>query len=253
MTVAVATDFLYACELHDADGITAALAAGLDPNAPLDGKTPVTWLLEMYTRSDAFPACLRTLLDRGATLEPGVLVAVLLNDTAAIERAVRADPASLLHRSTLPSAFTPLDDVTLLHVAAEWGHLAAARVLVDSGADVNARAGVDADGLGGQTPIFHTVNAHANRSAPVMQLLLDAGADATARVAGLTWGRGHEWETTFFDLTPIAYAQLGTLPQMHRDERQITENVRALLAAAGRPVPPLSNVPNRYVARSRAR
>jgi ankyrin repeat protein len=178
---------------------------------------------------------------------------VLLNDTAAIERAVRADPASLLHRSTLPSAFTPLDDVTLLHVAAEWGHLAAARVLVDSGADVNARAGVDADGLGGQTPIFHTVNAHANRSAPVMQLLLDAGADATARVAGLTWGRGHEWETTFFDLTPIAYAQLGTLPQMHRDERQITENVRALLAAAGRPVPPLSNVPNRYVARSRAR
>jgi ankyrin repeat protein len=253
MTMAVATDFFYACELHDADGIAAAIAAGLDPNAPLDGKVPLEWLLEMYTRSDAFPACLRALLDRGAMLGPVAAVPVLLNDAEAIERAASADPAWVHQRVSLPSAFTPLDDVTLLHVAAEWGHLAAARVLLASGADVNARAGVGADGLGGHTPIFHTVNSHANRSAPVMHVLLAAGADATARVAGLTWGRGHEWETTFFELTPIAYAQLGMLPQMHRDERQIVENVRALLAAAGRPVPALPNVPNRYVARSRGR
>lgn len=249
--MAVATDFLYACELHDAEGIGAALAAGLDPNLPFDGKTPVTWLIEMYTRSDAFPACLRALLERGAVLDVPWIAPVLLNDWLAIQQGVQADSAWLRRTLSLPSAFTPLDGVSPLHVAAELGHEAATRTLLAIGADVNARAGVDADGLGGETPIFHTVNSHANRSAPVMQLLLEAGADVRAHVDGLTWGRGFEWETTFFDLTPLSYAQLGPLPQMHRDERDIADNVRALLAAAGRPVPPLPNVPNQYVARSR--
>ncbi|MEZ5419924.1 MAG: hypothetical protein R2708_21625 [Vicinamibacterales bacterium] len=113
---------------------------------------------------------------------------------------------------------------------------------------MEARAALDGDGLGGQTPIFHTVNAHANRGAPILQQLLDHGADAQARVAGLTWGRGFEWETTFFDLTPLAYAQLGLLPQMHRDAHDIDDTVRTLLRAAGRPVPPMPNVPNRYLA-----
>ena len=122
-----------------------------------------------------------------------------------------------------------------------------ARALLALGADVNDRAEVDANGLGGHTPIFHTVKAHADRSRPVTRLLLDAGAAVDAPVAGLVWGRGFEWETTLFDLTPLSYAQLGTLPQMHRDERQIADTVRLLLTAAGRPVPPLANVPNRYL------
>lgn len=249
----IAAGFLHACEIHDPRGIAAALDAGLDPRERFDGRTPVTWLLEMYTRSDAFPACLAVLLDRGASLDVPWIAPVLLNDAGAIERAVKADPTLLHRRLSLPSAFTPLDDSSPLHVAAEFGHEDATRTLLALGADVNARAGVDAEGLGGHTPIFHTVNSNANRSAPVMRLLLEAGADVRARVDGLTWGRGFEWETTFFDLTPIAHAQLGTLPQMHRDERDIAANVRALLMAAGRPVPAMSNVPNRYVERSRTK
>jgi hypothetical protein len=81
----------------------------------------------------------------------------------------------------------------------------------------------------------------------VMELLLDAGARVDMQVAGLTWGRGYDWETTFFDVTPISYAQLGCLPQMHRKEIDIAANLKRLLAAAGRAVPPLANVPNRYV------
>jgi hypothetical protein len=42
-------------------------------------------------------------------------------------------------------------------------------------------------------------------------------------------------------------AQLGLLPQVHRDEEQIYANVRCLLAASGRRVLPLDNVPNRYL------
>jgi ankyrin repeat protein len=132
-------------------------------------------------------------------------------------------------------------------VAAEYGNLDAARALVEAGADVNASAAVDEHGLNGHTPLFHTVNSNRNRSEPIMRLLLAAGAKPDVRVAGITWGKGYEWETTFFDVTPISFAQMGLLPQVHRTERDIYANIRLLLAAAGRKVPPLDNVPNRYL------
>jgi hypothetical protein len=66
------------------------------------------------------------------------------------------------------------------------------------------------------------------------------------RLAGITWGEGFEWETTFFDVTPVSYAQLGLMPQVHRKEQDVYANVR-LLEAARRPLPPLANVPNRYL------
>lgn len=240
-------DLLLACELHDAERLRAVLGAGLDPNAPVRRKRPIEWLVEMYTRSDRFPACARVLLDHGATLDDPELAPVLLNDAPALGERLAARSSLVHHRTTLASAFTPLAGATLLHVAAEFGHLDVARVLVEAGADVNARAATDEHGLDGHTPIFHTVNSHANRSLPLMRLLLDAGADPQVHLPGLTWGRGFEWETTLFDVTAISYAQAGLLPQMHRDERDVYENVRLLLAAAGRPVPPLSNVPNRYL------
>ena len=112
---------------------------------------------------------------------------------------------------------------------------------------MNATAATDEHGLNGHTPLFHTVNSNANRSEPVMRLLLAAGANAAVRLAGITWGMGFEWETTFFDVTPVSYAQLGLMPQVHRRERDIYANIRLLLEAAGRPVPPLANVPNRYL------
>jgi ankyrin repeat protein len=211
------------------------------------GKAPIDWLTEMYPRSDRFAQCLRLLLDRGA--EPGdpSVIPVLLDDADALETAVRADRSLLAHRVSMVSAFTPLEGASLLHVAAEYGNLAAARRLIDMGADVNARAAHDAHGLGGQTPLFHTVNSNANRSEPLLRLLLKAGARTDSRLEGLIWGKGFEWETTLFDVTPLSYAQAGLLPQMHRDERDIYANLRLLLEAAGREVPPLPNVPNRYL------
>lgn len=245
-------DLQLACELHDVRRLGSVLDAGLDPVAPIGGKTPVAWLLEMYTRSDRFTACLRVLLDRGAVVGDALLSAVLLDEPAAVTAAAAADGGRALgQRVSLPSAFTPLEGASLLHVAAEYGHVRSAEVLLHLGVPVDARADIDADGLGGHTPLFHTVNSNANRAAPVMHLLLAAGADPQLRVSGLTWGRGFDWESTFFDLTPIAYAQLGLLPQMHRDPRHIDANVRALLAAAGRPAPAMANVPNRYVADGR--
>lgn len=239
---------LAAFESHSVERIRVILDAGFDPTEPVNGKMPVTYLTEMYFRSDRFPDCLRLLLERGGVLDDPIIAPVLLNDAAAIEAAVRADASRLQYRTSLACAFTPLVGAGLLHIAAEYGHLPAAQKLIELGADVNARADTDADGLNGHTPLFHCVNSNANRSAPLMKLLLSAGARPDIQLAGITWGKGFAWETTCFDVTPVSYAQLGLLPQMHRAERDCYENVKELLRASGRQIPPLGNVPNRYLA-----
>jgi hypothetical protein len=238
---------LEAFELHDPARIRAAIDAGASAVVPIKGKMPVDWLLEMYARSDHFPDCLRTLFAAGAEWPDPLVRAVLLNDAAELGVRLTADPGRVHRHVSLVSAFTPLLDATLLHVAAEYGHLEAAKTLIAKGADVNARAGFDAQGLGGHTPIFHVVNSNANRGVNVMRSLIAAGADCTLRVDGLVWGRGFDWETVCLDVTPVSYAQLGLLPQMHRAETAITANIRDLLTAAGRTVPDFRNVPNRYL------
>jgi hypothetical protein len=241
-------DLLCAFETHDVDKIRGILDRGVDARSTIKGKTLTNNLIEMYARSDAFPACLRLLLDRGATLDDPRIAPVLLDDADALAAALRREPSLIEHRTSMVSAFTALEGASLLHVAAEFGNVRAARVLLEMGADVNARAAVDDYGLNGQTPLFHTVNAAWNRSAPLMRLLLDAGATADVRLAGLVWGRGMEWETTLFDVKPISYAQFDLLPQVGRAERDICDNIIRLLEASNRRVPPLGNVPNRHLA-----
>ncbi len=67
-----------------------------------------------------------------------------------------------------------------------------AQVLIEMGADVNARAAIDEYDLNGQTPLFHTVNSSHNRSAPILRLLLQAGARTDISLRGITRGKGFE-------------------------------------------------------------
>jgi ankyrin repeat protein len=94
---------------------------------------------------------------------------------------------------------------TLLHVAAEYGNVEAARLLLDRGADVNARATVDESGAGGQTPIFHAVTQFYDFGLPVAQLLVDSGADLSVR-AKLPGHYERPGETV--ECTPLGYALL---------------------------------------------
>jgi ankyrin repeat protein len=94
---------------------------------------------------------------------------------------------------------------TLLHVAAEFGHPAAAALLLDRGADVNARTAVDADGVGGQTAIFHAATQFDDGGLPVAQLLVERGADLTVRVK---LPGDYERPGEIVECTPLGYALL---------------------------------------------
>jgi Ankyrin repeat len=234
-------------ESHSTEKIQEALAAGIDVNGLLDDKTPLTLLVEMYLRSPKFSDCVRCLMQAGARCSDIGFRAVLLDDAELLRAELRRNPSLIHHRVDIRCAFTPLLGATLLHVAAEFGLLRAVAALLEAGADVEAKAAVDDYGFNGHTPIFHTVCQHRNHCQPVMRLLLEHGAKADIRLAGITWGKGFDWETTIFDATPVSYAQAGLLPQFQRDERDVYDNIKLLTQASGRSIPEKLNVPNKYL------
>jgi hypothetical protein len=234
-------------ETHSTERILDALGAGIDVNGLLDGKTPLTLLVEMYFRSPKFSDCVRCLVQAGGQCPDNGLLAVLLDDEELLGAELRKNPSLIRHRVDIHCAFTPLLGASLLHVAAEFGLVGAATVLLKSGAEVEAKAAVDDYGFNGHTPIFHTVCQNRNHCQPVLRLLLEHGAKADIRLTGITWGKGFDWETTIFDATPVSYAQAGLLPQFQRDERDVYENINLLTRASGRAIPEDLNVPNKYL------
>lgn len=240
-------ELLAAFEGHRPDEIRGLLAAGVDPRRRIKGKLPIDCLIGMYLRSPAFEECLRVLLDAGATISNPALQAVLLDDAGALRRLLTANAALATGKLNMPCAFTPLRGASLLHVCAEYNRVKCARVLLRAGADVNRRASVDREGLGGHTPLFHTVNSHHNFARPMMELLADIGANLTIRLKGLVWGDSFAWETALYDVTPISYTQFGLLRQFQRSEAEIYSNIACLCERRDNVAPMIRNVPNRYL------
>lgn len=165
----------------------------------------------MYLRSSKFKDCIKAFVDHGLQFEDKALLAVLLDDASLLDTFIIEDKELLLKKYSLDCTFTPLYEATLLHICAEYNHLSCAKMLVQHGADINAKAGMDSNGFGGQTPIFHSVNQHANNSIEVMKLLVTQNADLAITVKGLIWGKGYEWETFIPSVNPISYAMMGLL------------------------------------------
>lgn len=234
-------------ELHSVEGIKDCFENGVHPN-DLYNSTPLIYeLTSEYTRSPHFKDCVKLFVEYGLSFNDKALLAVLLNDDVMLEKEILQNPQSIFETRTLRCAYTPLENVTLLHVCAEFNHTACAVILVKYGADINAKAGVDKFGFGAQTPIFHTVNQNNNQSAEMMHFLLLHQAELSNTVKGIIWGKGYEWETFIPSINPISYAMMGLLPQMHRNERTIAEVVSVLIKHQYDSNFEIPNIPNKYL------
>jgi ankyrin repeat protein len=234
-------------ELQNAEGIKECFRNGIHPNDYYDNYPLIYKLINFYPRGPQFKECIKAFVEYGLQFDDKVLLAVLQDDAILLDTELSNDPENIKNRYSFNCTFTPLFEATLLHICAEYNHLDCAKILVQYGADVNARAGIDEFGFGGQTPIFHTVNQNENRCVDVMKFLISKKAELQLTVKGFVWGKGYEWETFIPAVNPISYAMMGLLPQFQRKEILIYEVVSILLKAAYGINYVAQNIPNAYL------
>jgi ankyrin repeat protein len=204
-----------ACEAVDPKALRWLLDHGANPNCGNDSGrgTALDYVIATYGRSpERLRECIDALLDAGGTTKynaPGVLD-VLRGSIEALSERLDADP-ELVHRRfpELDCGSTGgrrllLQGATLLHVAAEFGNIEAATLLLDRGADINARASIADDGVGGQTAIFHAATQFRDAGLAMVQFLVERGADLSLRVKL----PGHyEQPDEVIECTPLGYAR----------------------------------------------
>jgi hypothetical protein len=205
------------CETVDAVALRWLLDHGSNPNCDRAGRkypgTALDYVIGTYSRSEQLRECIDILIERGATTRYKIpaLLDLLRGDIESLKSYLDAEP-SLVHRKFDELDFGSsgrramnLRGGTLLHVAAEYGNLEAARALVERGADVDARATADERGVGGQTPIFHAVTQFGDWGYSVTKYLVECGADLNLRVRL----PGHyEQPDEIVECTPREYATL---------------------------------------------
>jgi hypothetical protein len=202
-----------ACETLSPRTLTWLLEHGANSSPAGTERTALDYVIATYSRSVTLTQCIQILLDAGAPTRyrtPAVF-AILRGGSDRLGALLDADPTLIhAHFDELDFGITgerrlTLRGATPLHVAAEYGNIDAARLLLERGAAVDARATVDANGIGGQTPIFHAVSQFYDFGMDIARLLIEHGANLSVRA--LLPGH-YERPDEFVECTPLGYAQL---------------------------------------------
>jgi hypothetical protein len=194
------------CETIHAEGLALQLELGAEfADDKGDRLAPIALILETYNRNPPGKHGCLEIVDRQIMKLPETpVMAVHRGRIDLLEAHFRQDPGivrrTFSHEEIYPPALgcesdhslalhgTPLAGTTLLHICVDYDEIEIGRWLIDHGADVNARAEIDADGFGGHTPLFNCVVSQAylcgwDRDAAFARLLLNHGADPNARAS----------------------------------------------------------------------
>jgi ankyrin repeat protein len=242
-----------ACETLNAAGVRllAELGAPLT-DASGNDRAPVAMVLETYSRNPPGKhAILELLAPPAPELADTVITAFHRGRVEELTQYLRREPG-LLHRrfsyrEIYPPAWgcrddgrsglhgTPIDGTTLLHLAIEFDEQAIFDRLLTLGADVNARATIDAAGFGGHTPLFQAVvgmpiACGRQHDGAMVQALLSRGAlpDLQASLRKfLDWRERPEWH----DPSHVTAAEWA---RGFPEKNWVSEKGLALLALADR-------------------
>jgi hypothetical protein len=222
-------DVMGPCETQNAEGLALLLELGAElADERGDRIAPVNMLIGTYCRNtDGKHRCLEMCAERGVDLPDtapmavhrgriDLLEALFAHDPGIIERTFTAEEMyqpAVGHRGdpSLMCNMTPPAGGTLLHLCVDCEEIEIARWLIAKGADVNARATIDADGFGGHTALFGCVVVMSLRSDDAFaRLLLDSGADPNARTTlrkRVVDAGEDETEHEFHDVTPLGWGE----------------------------------------------
>lgn len=190
-----------ACETLNAQGIR--LLAELNApftNAHGDPLAPLALVLETYGRSPSEKhEILELFAARGYELPDTPLMAFHRGDIGRLEEHLHRDPKLPERRFTLREIYpaecgcavdgqagmhwTPIDGVTMLHLAIDFRERQVFDWLLAHGADANARATVYRDGFGGHTPLFNAVVCGPWDDLGMTESLIQHGATKGSRAS----------------------------------------------------------------------
>jgi ankyrin repeat protein len=220
------------CETLSGEGLALLLELGAELcDAEGDRSAPIGLILQTYCRKpQGKHRCLQILVEHGVSLPDTAPMALHQGRIDLLERLLTRNPDLLnqtfSHEEIYPLELgcsadhslalhgTPVAGGTLLHLAVEFDEIEIANWLLEQGADVDARAALDADGFGGHTALFGCVVsqayvANSRRDDSFARLLLDWGAD-TQVVASLRKRLRFvpdETERIYRDVTPLIWGR----------------------------------------------